>query len=528
MATFWQLIEQKLIHLGVLRALLLSKFPHHAYLGPLAASGLREASGANDRFVKSSEIRDPEEVVEDTGTPVNSTELPLVANNLTLSLDKQEIDISVTEIELEESGEKPALSSVDPHTQLANDILHVIERYGQHLPAKENESPVTGWIGKSFFMDKVKEQLRKEQPIHLILPAFPWKSVSDQRSAIKTVQMANMSHGQIKKTDKVTGVLPDLGEELALSRLNQLCEDIKQVYPLGGEVHIATDGLVFDDVVGISDDDTWAYGEGLLQLAVEKGYEKNIKLLRVMDILGHTEGKTLDKDLYMALAQKCRDELLESYGRTEEEVRTMMREDPDTLLTYCGFIRFLETDLRHSAVAQNATSGHKFRKCVKKVAINMMIRAESFTKLLQARKPDHVRLSIHPSTGSVKLSVPLIIQGTGEFPKSPWHSSIALSLEGLYSTVYSKSVCETHNLIYKNGRAYYYREKSDLWDWDDEDVIFEPQYPNCMLVYPRADTKTTKVLTKVQLETLERLRMVHQGPVMVTGFENSAATSANL
>ncbi|CAG8047058.1 unnamed protein product [Penicillium olsonii] len=527
MATIWQLIEQKLIHLGVLRALLQSKFPQHAYLGPLLASGLRDASAASDRLVKGSEIQEPKEVVEDTRIgessclelqrhqfsfifylAVNSAELPLVVSNQTLLEDKKEVEITVTEIEPEESAEEPTLSPADSLTQLANDILQVIEGYGQHLPPKHDEAPVTGWIGKSFFMDKVKDQLRKGQPIHLILPAFPWKSIN--------------------KTDKVTGVLPDLGEELALSRLNQLCEDIKQVYPLGGEVHIATDGLVFDDVVGISDDDTWAYGEGLLQLAAEKGYEKNIKLLRVMDILGYTDGKILDKDLYMSLVQKCRDELLESYGRTEEEVRTMMREDPDTLLTYCGFIRFLETDLRHSAVAQDATSGHKFRKCVKKVAINMMIRAESFTKLLQARKPDHVRLSIHPSTGSVKLSVPLIIQGSGAFPKSPWHSSIALSLEGLYSTVHSKSVCETHNLMYKDGRAYYYREKSDLWDWDDEDVVFEPQYPNRMLVHPRAGTESTKVLTKVQLETLEKLRAVHKGPVMVTGFENSAAISANL
>ena len=69
--------------------------------------------------------------------------------------------------------------------------------------------------------------------------------MNDTQAATTT----NMLHPQINKTDKVTGVLPDLGEELALSRLNQLCEDIKQVYPLGGEVHIATDGLVFDGML---------------------------------------------------------------------------------------------------------------------------------------------------------------------------------------------------------------------------------------------------------------------------------------
>jgi hypothetical protein len=65
-----------------------------------------------------------------------------------------------------------------------------------------------------------------------------------------------------------------------------------------------------------------------------------------MDILGYTGAQKLNKDLYMSLAQRCRETLLTTYGRTEEEVRQMMKDDPDTLLTYCGFIRFLETDLK--------------------------------------------------------------------------------------------------------------------------------------------------------------------------------------
>jgi len=170
--------------------------------------------------------------------------------------------------------------------------------------------------------------------------------------------------------------LPDLGEELALARLNQMCEDIRSIYPMGGQVWLATDGLVFDDVVGIPDEETWAYSEHLVQITRACGYDQNIRLLRVMDILGYTAGRELDWELYISLAQQCRDHLMTNYGRTEEEVRAMMREDSDTLLTYCGFIRFLESDLRYSKVATTATSGQKYRKCVKKVAINMMIRAE--------------------------------------------------------------------------------------------------------------------------------------------------------
>ncbi|KAF2183622.1 hypothetical protein K469DRAFT_581990, partial [Zopfia rhizophila CBS 207.26] len=211
---------------------------------------------------------------------------------------------------------------------LANRIMDVIQVYGQHISPKEGHAPITKWIGRPFFMEKVKRQLEKGQAIRMILPAFPCKSIN--------------------RIDKVIGVLPDL----ALARLNNLCEDIRAIYPFGGEIHIATDGLkqqcanTWADVVGISEEDTWAYGEELVRIVHAKGYEKNVKLIRVMDILGYTTGKTLSRDLYLSLTQKCRTELLGTYGRTEEEVREMMRIDDDTLSTYCGFMRFLKSDLR--------------------------------------------------------------------------------------------------------------------------------------------------------------------------------------
>ncbi|KAL2167580.1 hypothetical protein VTG60DRAFT_1091 [Thermothelomyces hinnuleus] len=389
--------------------------------------------------------------------------------------------------------------------QLASDILDVVQRYGQHLPpAGSDGNSSNEWLGKPLFMGKVKAQLERGQAIRLILPAFPWKSIN--------------------RVEKVTGILPDFGEELALYRLNQMCEDIKTVYPLGGQVYIATDGLVFDDVVGITDEDTWAYGEGLIQMAREHGLH-NIKLRRVMDILGYTKDKTLDKELYLSLAKQCREEIISGYGRTEEEVRQMMKDDPDTLLTYCGFIRFLESDLRYSPVtaATKALSGQAYRRTVKKVAIQMMIRAESFTKLLQAHCPDYVRLSIHPSNGSVKLSFPLIVQGDGNFPRSPWHSSLAIAKDGTYSTIHSKDVRDTHDLILKDGRGYYFREKSDQWDFEDDEIVLEPRYRNRMIVRPaRAEWHGVKTLSESQLQKLAALRAAHTaGPVEAIGFANA-------
>ncbi|KAJ2998446.1 hypothetical protein NUW58_g319 [Xylaria curta] len=448
-------------------------------------------------------------IVWDTMNPLSDldnkvSEVEKSLSSLELGFDKSVIREEIRGFELTPPHTPPRTSTpIQDLDKLASDILDIVQRYGKHLSSSNDEGHSAEWLGKPLFMSKVQAQLQRGQAIRLILPAFPWKSVN--------------------RVEKVTGILPDLGEELALYRLNQMCEDIKAVYPLGGQVYLATDGLVFDDVVGIPDEDTWAYGEGLLSMAREHGL-KNINLIRVMDILGYTDGKTLDKELYLSLSQKCREELLASYGRTEEEVRQMMKDDPDTLLTYCGFIRFLERDLKFSPITADskAMSGHKYRKTVKKVAIQMMIRAESFTKLLQAHYSDYVRLSIHPSTGSVKLSFPLIIQESGDFPRSPWHSSLALAVNGSYSTVHSKDVAESHDLITRDGRGYYFREKSDLWDQDDE-IVYEPRYPNQLIVKPSSAAMFgTKMLTVQQLEKLAALRAAHTaGPVIARGFANA-------
>lgn len=63
--------------------------------------------------------------------------------------------------------------------KLANTILDIIGGYGLHTQPKDADGPVIGWTGKSFFMDRVRTQVTKGHAIEMILPAFPWKSVSN-------------------------------------------------------------------------------------------------------------------------------------------------------------------------------------------------------------------------------------------------------------------------------------------------------------------------------------------------------------
>lgn len=108
---------------------------------------------------------------------------------------------------------------VDSHETTATNILRKVEKYGI------NYDRTGSWAGFKAFLPIVRGQVARGEPIKLLLPGFPFKSPSKA---------------------KVLGVLPDLGEELALKHLNGLCENIKAVYKHGAEVHITSDGLVYN------------------------------------------------------------------------------------------------------------------------------------------------------------------------------------------------------------------------------------------------------------------------------------------
>lgn len=105
-------------------------------------------------------------------------------------------------------------------------VLQIIQTYGV---AFERTSR---WEGLASFIPKVKKQIEACEPVRLLLPGFPYKSPNAK--------------------DKVLGALPDLGEELALAHLNGLCDNIATVYEHGAEVHILSDGLVYNGRHGSS------------------------------------------------------------------------------------------------------------------------------------------------------------------------------------------------------------------------------------------------------------------------------------
>lgn len=127
-------------------------------------------------------------------------------------------DVDILTPEPSVNGDEP---EIPKEKQTAIAILKVIESYGVNYE-KTGES----WKGLSSFIPTVLEQVKKGEPVRMVLPAFPFKSPNAR--------------------DKVLGVLPDMGEELALHHLNGLCQNIAQVYEPGADAYISSDGLVYN------------------------------------------------------------------------------------------------------------------------------------------------------------------------------------------------------------------------------------------------------------------------------------------
>ena len=281
------------------------------------------------------------------------------------------------------------------------------------------------------------------------------------------------------------------------------------------------------------DEDVWAYGESLREMAVSKGLQ-HIKFARIVDVLGiHHNG--LEKDEYTTHASCYRRELIAKFGDPSFDIRRQISEDKDTCMTYRGYLKFLAADLKRCSSIEVSSTKRKFKRYVKDVATAMIIRgkvditksvheailtnnrSQVFAKALQSSFSDYVRLSIHPSIGMSKLPIQLIPQTANTFGMTPWHCSIAVGIDGFYRTVHASDVALTHDLVHHNGRPYCFRERSDLYNWGEMNVSFEHLYPCGMIVRPSIDTGGQSSLRSIDMAKLRGLAEYHS-PIIARGF----------
>ncbi|KAJ3492684.1 hypothetical protein NLG97_g5215 [Lecanicillium saksenae] len=372
-------------------------------------------------------------------------------------------------------------------------ILGVFRRFS-HFEDQLNPHEPLG------YEQKVKPRLQAcfeaREPIPLLLPAAPFKNAC---------------------ADKVLDTKwPDFGEELGLSRLDHLCNDLARVYPYGAQITIVSDGPVYNDLLYIPPSDFYDYGVALRKIATDKGFSR-IRFRRLADVLGIANGDVISKEDYLSLVERCRYEMELKYLPEDFEVKKMIKDDRDTMLTYEGYVKLANDDLRWGPDldVDIKNNPEKYAAESKRVAEKMTERLLAYERCLAAVFPHHIRLSIHRSTGKAKISIPLIPQPKG-FGPQPWHCCVIVTVDGQYLTGHSKDYRgnDKYEIIKKNGRAHFVREKHSDFEWP-EPVFIRHEYGGKVVIENTGsdDLQLTEEL-KVKLANLG----IRFGQLEIRGF----------
>ncbi|KAF2759536.1 Clavaminate synthase-like protein [Pseudovirgaria hyperparasitica] len=379
----------------------------------------------------------------------------------------------------------------------AKAILDIIYRYRCPLSSNVEDRSDEGALT---FLSIIYRYIKHNKPIALALPAFPFKSPNSE--------------------SKVLGVLPDKGEELALAHLNGMCDAIADIHEPGAKLSIVSDGLVYNDLLGVPDKTVWSYGQHLRAIAASRGYT-NIEFARLKDLLGmDILEEDMDEMSYQATASSVRLALMNKFGRPawENLKPESLKEDENRLLTYCGYLKFLQTDLATQHVVGENLSKSRYKKGIEKIAKAMLRRGEAFAKAVRENFPQHIRLSIHPSTGEDKISINTLPLTTTTV--TPWHTCIAINVDGSIRAGPRHSFEQDPDLelVEEAGHLSHFRQKSPLYDWGTAKVVFEHQYPCGLIIRPTTGAK----LSMQDVPGLKLRKLAEQNsPVIVRGFNGT-------
>lgn len=281
-------------------------------------------------------------------------------------------------------------------TATSERILRTLFRHRRLQPDAGpcRQSPCEQCLG--LHLPKVRRFVANNEPVHLLLPAFPAKSPNPR---------------------KVLGRLPDMAEELALKFLESVCGEIREFYAPGARVTICSDGRVFSDLVGVTDADVTEYGREISSALGRLG-AASLDALNLEDLF--------DIDDRAAL----REQLCAHYADSLETIEERVRAHERHRALFNGVHRFLFED---RLVIEPDKSRNRLRNECKERALRVIQRSEAWGRLIQECFPAALRLSIHPQPPhSEKIGI--LLGDAEDAWLTPWHG-VALKTEGGFKLV---------------------------------------------------------------------------------------------
>ena len=206
---------------------------------------------------------------------------------------------------------------------------------------------------------KMLERVCTRSPIMFVLPSFPFKS---------------------QNRDNTLGNLPDMGEEVALAALHEMCKRMGEIYPCGAKIVLASDGRLYADLVGVPDCNVLGYRNQLLWMYEEISGGQDLLRWYSLDeaFPGEPDGDAK------------RGALMEKYPQDTESLMRLVYQDPDYNRLYVGFKNMMISELS----VDRARSRKSIEKEASRIARLMLERNFANAALIRDEFPGYVRLSI--------------------------------------------------------------------------------------------------------------------------------------
>jgi pyoverdine/dityrosine biosynthesis protein Dit1/AcrR family transcriptional regulator len=307
----------------------------------------------------------------------------------------------------------------DPaHHGLAENILRIVFRHrrlqGPHSPCAAQPCPQCF----ALHLPNVESALAAGEPVHFLLPGFPAKSANPH---------------------KTLGPLPDMGEELAVQFLQSLCDEVRELHPPGARITICSDGRVFSDLVGVTDEDVTAYHRAMAGLLARLG-AGSLDLFDMDDVFGQADHEATRARLVAQYAEPLGD--LVERTRQHEHHRQMFN----------GIHRFLFED---RSVLEPHKSRTQVRNECKDLAYEVIRRSNAWSRLIADCFPQAVRLSIHPQPPHSD-KVGLLLTRAEDNWLTPWHGVVVLEDNQFTLTHRARAEERGAKLVLRDGRPSHY------------------------------------------------------------------------
>lgn len=296
----------------------------------------------------------------------------------------------------------------------------VAEIIGKHRVAIEGDQFEAS--GKAQLQESISRFTRANAKIQLILPGFPCKSPN--------------------KVDKTFGVLPDLGEYLALEQLDKICDEINSVYGPGCELTILSDGTTFSDLVGVDEEDKNSYRSTLRQHAITH----NIKWVQLSAFF--------DKPMSDVMLRQQLIKQANSTVKTLDKFIERVKNDKPLRAEHDKWCSYLYNDMSIESLSEG--SRDDFLLALSDKSYQVMHRSKALSANIERCFPDHVRLSIHQyDNAGPKFTIALI--GNTKKAVAPWHSVPLLESSGEFRLLPHGEIDKDHSaLVTYQGRNWMY------------------------------------------------------------------------